>query len=218
MLLFDGRPLWFHSLNSENLIQAVYDYIEAMLAADRYLPPPSTLVNHIFNGFAWDGTEHGHRDGEAPKEKNYHAKRPITNYQSPTPESTILALQESEILLLTHADTDLLTLHQAVATLPDDFPVVRGLNLSSLPTTAHVEEFIRTELDRVQVIVLRSLGGRQGFGHGFDLLVQTATKQNKDLILSPSCWPTRSPTRSPGAAPSRGGRCRRSAWLSSTAT
>ncbi|HSH82043.1 MAG TPA: (2Fe-2S) ferredoxin domain-containing protein, partial [Herpetosiphonaceae bacterium] len=59
MLLFDGRPIWFHSLNDEALIPAIYDYIEAMLAADRYLPPPATLAPHVFNGFAWEGTIDG---------------------------------------------------------------------------------------------------------------------------------------------------------------
>ncbi|MFN8455123.1 MAG: (2Fe-2S) ferredoxin domain-containing protein, partial [Anaerolineae bacterium] len=29
MLLFDGRPIWFHSVNSEQLILAIFDYIDA---------------------------------------------------------------------------------------------------------------------------------------------------------------------------------------------
>jgi cobaltochelatase CobN len=175
MLIFDGRPIWFHSVNSETLILAIFDYIDAMLEADRYLPPPPALANHVFNGFAWDGTEQRGRGAEERRSINLHLPA----------EATILALQESEILFLTHADTDLLALSQAVNTLPDDFPTVGGVNLSSLPTTAHVDEFIRTELDNVQVIVLRSLGGRQGFLHGFDRLAQTATAQGKDLICIP---------------------------------
>ena len=177
MLIFDGRPIWFHSVNSEQLILAIFDYIEAMLASDRYLPPPPSLVSHVFNGFAWDGTEH---QGEEARSDHL----PITSDHAPV-ESTILALHESEILLLTHADTDLLTLSQAQAALPDDFPTVRGLNLSTLPTAAHVDEFIRTELDKVQVIVLRSLGGRSGFVHGFDRLVQFASQSHKDVICIP---------------------------------
>ncbi|HMQ54886.1 MAG TPA: (2Fe-2S) ferredoxin domain-containing protein, partial [Anaerolineae bacterium] len=57
LLLFDGRPIWFHSVNSEKLILAIFDYIDAMLEADRSLPPPPQLAQHVFNGFAWDGTE-----------------------------------------------------------------------------------------------------------------------------------------------------------------
>jgi len=175
MLIFDGRPIWFHSVNSEHLIIATFDYIEAMLAADRYLPPPPVLVNHVFNGFAWDGTEQ-----HSPEEKP--AQPDLT---TAPPETLIRSLHQSELLLLTHADTDLLTLSRAVAGMPDDFPPVRGLNLGSLPTTAHIEEFIKTELDSVQVIVLRSLGGRQGFIHGFDRLVEAAMQQGKDLICVP---------------------------------
>jgi cobaltochelatase CobN len=168
LLLFDGRPIWFHSVNSDQLILTIYDYIEAMLAADRYLPPPPALANHIFNGFAWDGP---HPTEESPPA---------------TPEAAvILALQASQIFFLTHADTDLLTLHRAALDLPANFPGVRGFNLSTLPTLAHVDEFIRTQLPAAQVVVLRSLGGRQGFGHGFDKVVQAAHRLGKDLICVP---------------------------------
>jgi hypothetical protein len=34
------RGLWFHSINSETLVLALYDHIEAMLAEDRRLPAP----------------------------------------------------------------------------------------------------------------------------------------------------------------------------------
>ncbi|GIK43171.1 MAG: cobaltochelatase subunit CobN [Chloroflexota bacterium] len=176
LLLFDGRPIWFHSVNSDRLILAIFDYIEAMLTADRYLPPPPVLANHVFNGFAWDGNTAEEQRGRGAEE--------FINVAAPLPEE-VLTLNQSQILFLTHADTDLLTLSRAVADLPPDFPEVRGLNLSSLPTTAHVEEFIRTELPAAQVIVLRSLGGRQGFVHGFDRLVQAAHRLSKDLICVP---------------------------------
>ncbi|HRV93690.1 MAG TPA: cobalt chelatase, partial [Anaerolineae bacterium] len=175
MLIFDGRPIWFHSVNSDRIILAIYDYIEAMLEADRYLPPPPHLADHVFNGFAWDGTEAHHSDTPEP-----------TSLPAAVPDETaLLALGDAHILLLSHADTDLLTLNQAAHTLPADFHPVRGVNLSSLPTTSHVDEFIHTELADVQVIILRSLGGRQGFIHGFDRLVQYAKQQNKDLICIP---------------------------------
>ena len=52
-LLLDGRSYWFHSLNDEALILALYDYIEALLAADRHVSPSAILEPHLFNGFAW---------------------------------------------------------------------------------------------------------------------------------------------------------------------
>src|SRR5436190_2474205 len=55
MLLFDGRPLWFHSMNSERPILALYDYIEQLVDAQAYVPPPPGLAELCFNPFAWDG-------------------------------------------------------------------------------------------------------------------------------------------------------------------
>src|SRR5438876_5618531 len=55
LLLFDGRPIWLHSLNDESLILSLYDYIQTMLDADAYQPPPPALVDHIFNGYGWSG-------------------------------------------------------------------------------------------------------------------------------------------------------------------
>jgi cobaltochelatase CobN len=55
LLFFDGQPVWFHSLNSEDLVLALYDYLEDMLRAARYLPPPALLANYTFAGFALKG-------------------------------------------------------------------------------------------------------------------------------------------------------------------
>lgn len=51
LLLFDGQSIWFHSLNTEIRIQMLYDYIDAMVSADRYLPPPAALQEYVFDGF-----------------------------------------------------------------------------------------------------------------------------------------------------------------------
>jgi nitrile hydratase accessory protein len=53
LLLFDGRALWFHSINSEALVLALYDHIEEMLEADAWLPPPSALAPYHFSASAW---------------------------------------------------------------------------------------------------------------------------------------------------------------------
>lgn len=52
LLFFDGQPVWFHSLNSTELVVALYDYVEDMLKAGRYGPPPVSLAAHVFAGFA----------------------------------------------------------------------------------------------------------------------------------------------------------------------
>ena len=52
LLLFDGQPLWFHSINVDARVLALYDYIDAMLRADGCFPPPSTLARYQFTGSA----------------------------------------------------------------------------------------------------------------------------------------------------------------------
>ena len=179
MLLFDGRPIWFHSLNDERLILAIFDYIESMLAADGYLPAPAVLVPHVFNGFAWDGeAAHSTSPGQGAGIRE----------SGESADAAISRLKDG-ILMLSHADTDLLALAKAQELLLDefstDFPTVQGVNILSLPTVAHVESFIERELADVQVLVLRSLGGRQGFAHGFDRIVQAAERLQIDLICVP---------------------------------
>src|SRR5688500_7069081 len=53
LLLFDGQALWFHSVNSDAIVRALYDYIDAMLDADRVLPAPPALAGLQFTASAW---------------------------------------------------------------------------------------------------------------------------------------------------------------------
>ena len=53
MLLFDGRAFWFHSINTEAIVLALYDYVETMLDADGYLPPPPPLAALQFTATTW---------------------------------------------------------------------------------------------------------------------------------------------------------------------
>ena len=53
MLLFDGQALWFHSVNSDATVLTLYDYIDAMLDADRVLPAPPALGALQFTASAW---------------------------------------------------------------------------------------------------------------------------------------------------------------------
>jgi cobaltochelatase CobN len=64
LLLFDGQALWFHSINSEALVGALYDHIEAMRDADGCLPSPALLVPHQFTASAWQPRP----DGQPPSE------------------------------------------------------------------------------------------------------------------------------------------------------
>jgi len=53
LLIFDGQPIWFHSINEERLILAIYDYIDMMLRADGYVVPTPDLQPLVFEGFTW---------------------------------------------------------------------------------------------------------------------------------------------------------------------
>jgi nitrile hydratase accessory protein len=57
LLLFAGREIWFHSVAGDEQIIAIYDYIEAMVRANRYLPPPPALAPQVFDVFDWPAPE-----------------------------------------------------------------------------------------------------------------------------------------------------------------
>ncbi len=54
-LQFRGRSLWFHSINSENDVNIVYDYVEDMLQQGLYLDPPEGLAARRFERWIEDG-------------------------------------------------------------------------------------------------------------------------------------------------------------------
>ncbi len=66
LLLFGGRQVWFHSITGDEQVVAIYDYIEAMVRADRYLPPPPALAPQVFDVFDWPLPESEPRRDEPP--------------------------------------------------------------------------------------------------------------------------------------------------------
>ncbi|WP_255158024.1 cobaltochelatase subunit CobN [Siphonobacter sp. BAB-5385] len=154
-LLFDGHSVWFHSVNSEWHIKAIFDYIDRMLAADCFLSPPAELAEFVFQYYTWKGSETATLRGETP---------------SPT----------DGIVFLTHADTDLLTLSRI--SLPDDFPKVLGLSLLAIKTEAHMAQLLEREIGAAQVIILR-IHGRPSSVPGFHELVKRAQQNQQHLIV-----------------------------------
>jgi nitrile hydratase accessory protein len=53
LLLFDGQAQWFHSVNADGIVLALYAHVERMLDADAVLPPPAALAPYHFSGSAW---------------------------------------------------------------------------------------------------------------------------------------------------------------------
>ena len=164
LLTFDGHPIWFQSVNTEHLILAIFDYIEAMLDADTYLPPPPHLTDYIFDYYTWS-----HRDGVSPAEPN----RPTL------PDAPV---KQDGILLLTHKDTDLLTLSAAVDDLPEDFPPVDTANLLNVRTDAHMVDLLNEKAGGAAVIVVRLLG-RVSSVPGFSHLLDHVRQHEQQLIV-----------------------------------
>jgi nitrile hydratase accessory protein len=59
LLLFDGQAQWFHSMNRDGLVLALYDHVGGMLEADGVLPPPPALAPYHFTASSWQARPDG---------------------------------------------------------------------------------------------------------------------------------------------------------------
>jgi YHS domain-containing protein len=51
LLVLHGRSIWLKDLNQPHLANAVYDWLENMLAAGQILAPPDLLKGHVYDRF-----------------------------------------------------------------------------------------------------------------------------------------------------------------------
>jgi cobaltochelatase CobN len=168
MLMLDGRPYWFHSLDDGPLIVALYDYIEALLAAERHVPPPVLLAPHLFNGFAWDGSQGAGVKGRGPESD----PRSLL----PDPRS---------LIVLSQADTDLLALQQARAQLPPDFAPLQLAHVGRVVTDAAVDAILDELLPHAAVVVCR-LHSARSFAYGLERLHAWAAATGGFLLCIPA--------------------------------
>jgi cobaltochelatase CobN len=89
------------------------------------------------------------------------------------------------LLFLSHADTDLLTLHAARAYLPADFPGVQIANPAHLQTQGDIDGLLNLTLPQVEMVVVRLLGGRASFAYGIERLLTWAQEGKKWLLCLP---------------------------------
>ncbi|KAB8145950.1 cobaltochelatase subunit CobN [Chloroflexia bacterium SDU3-3] len=164
MLVLDGRPYWFHSLNDDALIVALYDYIEALLASDRPLPAPPVLAPHVFNGFSWDGS--------------------ATTAAPALPAQREQALGQA-MVLLTQADTDLLVIEQARAHLPPEFAPLRMAHIGRLEDD-EAQVALLDELLPVAAVVVARLHSARSFDAGLDRLQRWAAETGGFLLCLPA--------------------------------
>jgi cobaltochelatase CobN len=157
-LVFDGRSVWFHSVNSAWQVRQIFDYIESMLKADRFLKPPVELSEYVFNYYDWD------------------VRKPTA-----LSEATLPPQPTGGIMLLSHADTDLLTLARAKELLPPEFEV-SSYSLNALHSEDQMEVMLAGELGRARVIVLR-VHGPLSCVPAFDRLRNSCVEKGQSLVL-----------------------------------
>jgi len=163
-LVFDGNSIWFHSVNSAWQVRQIFEYVDSMLKADRFLQPPSELSEYVFNYYDWDV--------RLPS-----AAESITTLEVVKPHGAIM--------LLSHADTDLLTLMKAAETMPEELKV-SGFSLNALRTEDQMHVLITGEMSKAKVIVVRCHGPLHCIP-GFDRLKATCATRGQSLVLVSGC-------------------------------
>ena len=158
-LVFDGRSVWFHSVNSAWQVRQIFDYIESMLKADRFLKPPAELSEFVFNYYDWD------------VRKPSPALAEEARAQQPT----------GGIMLLSHADTDLLTLARAKDLLPPELET-SSYSLNALHSEDQMEVLLAGELGRARILVLR-VHGPLSCVPGFERLRDLCVERGQSLVL-----------------------------------
>jgi cobaltochelatase CobN len=158
-LVFDGRSVWFHSVNSPWQVKQIFTYIDAMLEADRFLQPPEELLEYVFNFYDWD-------------------VRPATLALISIDGEKQKALG---IALLSHADTDLVTLQNARPALPAGIDLV-PYSLNGLRSEEQMVALIEGALSRARIIVMR-LHGPLHSVPGFASLRAMCVAQDRFLVI-----------------------------------
>jgi cobaltochelatase CobN len=163
-LVFDGKSIWFHSVNSEWQVRQIFEYIDSMLKADRFVQPPAELSEYVFNYYDWDVRLPSAADDLTTLEK-----------VQPT----------GAIMLLSHADTDLLTLMKASDSLPEELRV-SAFSLNALRNEDQLKVLITGEMSKARVIVLRCHGPLSCVP-GFDRLKSACIERGQSLVLISGC-------------------------------
>jgi cobaltochelatase CobN len=163
-LVFDGKSIWFHSVNSEWQVRQIFEYIDSMLKADRFVQPPAELSEYVFNYYDWD------------------VRLPLVSDDLTTLEKV---QPTGAIMLLSHADTDLLTLMKASDSFPKELRV-SAFSLNALRNEDQLKVLITGEMSNARVIVLRCHGPLSCIP-GFDRLKAACIERGQSLVLISGC-------------------------------
>ncbi len=165
MLLFEGTTTFFHSMNTEQRVVELYDYIEALIAEERWLPPPQELRDLVFSAVREDG-----KAADAP--------------------ARVAAGGESDfaregILILTHADTDVLMAAALAGDLDEQLPPLRVINVAHLQDEAEAAAFFESVAPTAEIVLTRIYGGAAGLA-GFRELAEMIDPERQWLIAMPA--------------------------------
>ena len=133
-LEFDGQSVFFQSVSQPWQVRLIFDYIESMIRADRFLPPPAELAVFTFDFYDWK-------------------VRP----RQPEEVAPLGPVNPNLIALLTHAGTDLVTLDRARSDLPEGIKVL-GISLLSIASDEQMLATLNGELAEAAVVICRIHG------------------------------------------------------------
>ncbi|MBE9168499.1 cobaltochelatase subunit CobN [Pleurocapsales cyanobacterium LEGE 06147] len=105
---------------------------------------------------------------------------------NPDSEGIIFIEQNpAPIVFITAADTDIQTLAASTSSLPSNFPEIRVVNLLHLQQQISIDTYVETVLSKVQIVILRLLGGRSYWAYGLEVIRETAELTDAALFVIP---------------------------------
>ena len=119
--------------------------------------------------------------GRQSKERHCGTALPSRPVQ-PTAQESRPTVGRPTICFLSHADTDLLTAHRAVAAIPEGFAHVTALSLGKITTPEHMAALLSGTLGQAHIIIVRILGDYHSLP-GLYLLAEHARNHGQHLLL-----------------------------------
>jgi cobaltochelatase CobN len=157
-LEFDGQSIFFQAVSHPWQVHLIFDYIETMIRADSFLPPPAELAVFTFDFYDWK-------------------VRP----RQPAAHSPEVAVNPGLIAFLTHAGTDLMTLDRARPDLPAGLNVI-GLSLLSIASDEQMLAALNGGLAEAGVVLLR-IHGRVESAPALELLSERCRERGQKLLF-----------------------------------
>ncbi|MCY3655366.1 MAG: cobaltochelatase subunit CobN [Chloroflexi bacterium] len=165
MLLFEGTTTFFHSMNTEQRIVELYDYIETLVAEERWLPPPAALRDLAFSAVRTDGKS---ADPTSPPEEHDEA---VTRREG--------------ILVLTHADTDVVMASAVSGDLDEQLPPLQVVNVAHLQDEAEAVAFFESVVPSAEIVLVKVYGGAAGLP-GFQRLAAMIDRDTQWFVAMPA--------------------------------